>query len=208
MSFARCSALALVALALACDDGHGDDHDHENEVISRVELSFTPADGGAPLVFAFDDPDGDGGASGAADRVELAAGVEYTLAVRFLNALAEPPEDITREIEAEAEEHLVFVLGDVSGPASADATALAVHAYADRESDYGANAVGDDLPVGLVNTLTAGAAAAGELRVVLRHLPELNGQPQKTGALPADLAADRDLPGTVDVDLSFELVVR
>ena len=171
------------------------------------EVTFTPAGGGAALVFEFSDPDGDGGVSGASDRIDLAAGVEYSLGVRFVNSLAEPPDDITEEVKAEAEDHLVFVLGDVAGPASTAPSALVTHAYADRESDYGANAVGDDLPVGLVNTITAKDPGSGELRLILRHLPALNGQPQKSGDLPGELAAGRDLPGGVDVDISFELVV-
>lgn len=206
---ALCAALA----ASACGDEHGDDHghdhdhDHENEVISRIELTFAPTGGGTPLVFAFNDPDGDGGVSGTSERVELAAGVEYTLTVRFQNGLVSPAEDLTAEVEAEAEDHLVFVVGDVSGPASVAPSPLVAHAYADRESDYGPNAIGDDLPVGLVNTITANTAGTGELRVILRHLPEVNGEAQKTGELPADLAAERPLPGSVDVDVSFELVV-
>ena len=200
-------ALAVASTPGGCDEGDGHGHEDENEVISQVELTFTPAGGGAPLVFAFTDPDGDGGVSGMADPVELAAGVEYDLGVRFINSFANPPADITREIEGEAEEHLVFVLGDVSGPGSASSPALLTHAYADRESDYGENAVGDDLPVGLAHTITGATAGTGKLRIVLRHLPPLNDQPQKTTELPADLSAGRDLPGSVDADITFELVV-
>lgn len=205
---APAAALVAALAAVACED-HGDDHghDHENEVISRVELTFTPTAGGAPLVFKFDDPDGDGGTSGTSERIKLAAGVEYTLAVRFINSLVDPAEDLTGEIEAEAEDHMVFVVGDLAGPASSAPTALVTHAYADVESDYGTNAVGEDLPVGLINTITGNTAGEGKLRVILRHLPEVNEQPQKTGELPADLAAGRDLPGSVDADVSFELVV-
>ncbi|MBL9107210.1 MAG: hypothetical protein JNL82_40330 [Myxococcales bacterium] len=212
--FALVMGLASLGGPGACgsnaEDDHGeDDHEHEdeNEVISRVELTFTPAGGGAPLVFAFEDPDGDGGVSGMSDRVELAVGVEYGLAVRFVNSIADPEEDLTAEIEAEAEDHLVFVTGDVAGPGSSVSPALVTHAYADLESDYGENAVGDDLPVGLANTVTGAAAGEGELRVILRHLPPLNDQPQKSAGLPADLAAGRDLPGSVDADITFKLVV-
>ncbi len=190
----RCAPL-LVGLLSACIHFE-DDHPHDNEIISRVELTFTPEAGGAPLVFAFDDPDGDGGTSGVADRVELSPNTTYVLTVQFQNGLAEPPRDLTAEIEAEAEEHMVFVLGD-----------LLVHAYDDLESDYGTNAVGEDLPVGLRNTITTNDSGTGELRVVLRHLPELNGEPQKTGELPERMAAGEDLPGGVDVDVIFELVV-
>lgn len=201
------ATLSTLLVAAACH-GHGHDHDHENEVISRIELAFTPAGGGAPLVFSFDDPDGDGGISGTSERVALALGAEYSLALRFRNTLAEPPEDLTEEIEAESEEHLVLLLGDLSGPASSSPSALLDQSYADRESDYGPNAVGDDLPVGLLHTVTAARAGSGKLRVMLRHLPPINQQPQKTGELPAELAAGRDLPGSVDVDVSFDLVVE
>jgi hypothetical protein len=203
---ALAAALALAVSAAACESDHDHDHD-ENEIISLVELTFTPAGGGAPLVFEFNDPDGDGGVSGVSDQIDLAAGVEYSLGVRFVNSLAEPPEDLTEEVKAEAEDHFIFVLGDVAGPASTAASALVTHAYADLESNYGTNAVGDDLPVGLVNTITAQEAGSGKLRLILRHLPELNGQPQKSGDLPEELAAGRDLPGSVDVDISFDLVV-
>jgi hypothetical protein len=202
---ALAAALALALSAAACESS---DHDHdENEIISLVELTFTPTGGGAPLVFEFNDSDGDGGVSGVSDRIDLVAGVEYSLGVRFVNSLATPPDDLTEEVKAEAEDHFVFVLGDVAGPASTASSALVTHAYADLESDYGANAVVDDLPVGLVNTITAKDAGSGKLRLILRHLPKQNGQPQKTGDLPGELAAGRDLPGSVDVDVSFDLVV-
>jgi hypothetical protein len=197
----------LVASSVGCEhDDH--DHDHESEIISTVELTFTPANGGAPSVFKFTDPDGDGGMSGSSETITLSAGTEYQMTVRFENSLVSPPEDLTGEIKREAEEHMIFVLGDVAGPASVAAAALVDHAYADRESDYGANAVGDDLPVGVVNTITANFAGDGELRLVLRHLPELNEAPQKSAALPQILADGGDLPGSVDVDVLFKLVVE
>lgn len=200
------AAFLLLGLLSGCTDFEGD-HDHDSEIISRVELTFTPEAGGAPLVFEFTDPDGDGGVSGVAERIELAAGTTYTLTIRFENGLADPPEDLTQEIEAEAEEHFVFVLGDVTGPGSVVSTALLTHAYDDLESDYGTNTIGEDLPVGLRNMITTDAAGSGELRVVLRHLPELNGEPQKSGDLPGLLAEGEDLPGGVDVDIAFEFVI-
>jgi hypothetical protein len=192
----------------ACEhNDHDHDHDHENETISRVSLTFTPTDGGAPQTFAFDDPDGDGGVSGEFERIELSAGVSYELTLSFANALVDPPEDITAEIAEEAEDHMVFILGDVVGPAAAADAPLVAHSYADLESDYGANATGEDLPVGLVNELEALAAGEGSLRVILRHLPPANDVAQKSGELPNDLAHGRELPGSADVDLTFELVV-
>lgn len=205
--------LSLVIGLSACagDDDHDDDGDHgheENEVISVVELAFAPDGGGDALVFSFEDPDGDGGMSGSAERIELAAGTTYTLSIRFVNGLADPSEDITEAVEEEAEAHFVFIVGDVSGPASMPASALLTHAYADLESDYGGDAVGDDLPVGLRNTITADTAGSGQFRVLLRHLPDLNDVPQKSADLPQMLADGESLPGSVDVDVVFDLMVQ
>ncbi|KIG18444.1 hypothetical protein DB30_00729 [Enhygromyxa salina] len=182
------------------EHGHDDDHDHdhETEVISRVELIFTPSDGGTAVVAAFSDPDGDGGMSGSSEPIELSAGTEYTLTITLSNDLADPAVDITEEIAEEAEEHQVFIVDDAM---------LLTTAYADVESDYGTNAVNEDLPVGLAHTVTAGTAGTSKFRVMLRHLPELNGTPQKTAGLEDDFAAGEALPGDVDVDLTFDLTV-
>lgn len=199
--FLGLAAVAVTAIACVGDDGHGDDHghEHETEIISTVELTFSPAAGGDPVVVAFRDPDGDGGMSGTADDLELVAGETYSLSIRLLNELDDPAEDITEEVREEAEEHMVFL----SSP-------MVSITYADLESDYGENLVGDDLPVGLVHTVIASAPTSepSELRVVLRHLPELNGEPQKTAELPMMAAAGEALPGDVDVDVTFALTVQ
>jgi hypothetical protein len=81
------------------------------------------------------------------------------------------------------------------------------HAYDDTESSYGAN-TGDDLPVGLANLVTTRGAGAGELDLMLRHMPELNGAPQKVAGLADDLARGVALPGEVDVMVSFSVTVQ
>lgn len=214
----RIVPLCLVPLALAlpaCDSGeddHGDDdgHEHgESEVISRVTLTFTPDGGGDAVVASFDDPDGDGGMSGSSEPITLDAGTTYTMTVEFINGLEDPEEDITEEIREEAEEHMVLVYGDaVTGPAGVGSDVLVTHDYADVESDYGANAEGDDLPVGLANTIMATNAGTAEFHVMLRHLPELNGAPQKTGDLVDIFASGGAVAGEVDVDVEFDLTVQ
>jgi hypothetical protein len=205
----RCSGLAgALALGGCTDDGTGSDN--ESEVITTVRLTLTPPGGGEPVVAAFTDPDGDGGMSGASDPIVLALGTTYDLDVAFLDELQDPAEDITREVQEEAEEHQVFVTGAaVEGPGTvADPTAPVLHAYGDTESQYGADAVGDDLPVGLAGTITARVAGTGTLVITLRHLPELNGQPQKTADLAERIAAGEPLPGDVDAAVEFELTVQ
>ena len=204
---ARSFLLGCAFLSFACSDpdaGGGD----IPEQITRVELTFTPQGGGTTVTAAFSDPDGDGGESGTSEPIMLAASTTYTLTLAFANELFEPDEDIAAEVEAEAEAHQVFIYGDaVAGPATGVTAALLVHAYADAESDYGDNAVGDDLPVGLANTITTMDAGSGTLAVMLRHMPELNGQPQKASGAAERLASGEPLPGDVDADVEFTATV-
>ncbi len=193
--------------AAAADTGHDDHEDHgdedghdhnEAEVITRVELSFTPDGGGDAIVAAFSDPDGDGGMSGTSDPIVLAANTTYAVAVTFANELEDPAEDLTGEIEEEAEEHQIFFAGDAVG-------GLLTHTYADMESAYGGNSVGDDLPVGLSNTIVAADAGTGSLTVQLQHLPEVNGEAVKVAGL-ADMFPS--LPGETDASVSFDVTVE
>ena len=77
MSGVRDGAPSIHGAGADHDDGH-DDHG-ETEVLSTVELTFTPEGGGEPLVAKFEDPDGDGGVSGTADSITLAASTTYSL---------------------------------------------------------------------------------------------------------------------------------
>jgi hypothetical protein len=199
------------------DGGDGDmggDDGIESEIITTVRLTFTPVGGGTPVVAAFTDPDGDGGVSGSADPITLVDGETYALAIEFLDELQEPAVDITAEVEDEAEEHQVFIHGNaVVGPATfVSLGGIVEHAYADIESTYGPNATGEDLPVGLANIITTLKAGTPDFDydfwVTLRHMPELNGQPQKTADLADALRRSEPLPGDVDAFVQFQIVVQ
>lgn len=207
------AAMGLALFAAACTDplDAGEDHSHEEtEAITTVTLTFTPDGGGEAITASFRDPDGDGGMSGSSDPVTLAADTSYTLTVTLLDELEDSPEDITTEIQSEAEEHQLLFFGSaVAGPATEATDALLTHAYDDVESDYGADTQGDDLPVGLRNTIATGAAGSGELQVMLRHLPELNGEPQKTADLANAFATNpADVPGETDANVRFDVTVQ
>lgn len=205
----RHGMLCFALLVPACVEAGVDDHDHETEIITTVTLTFMPTAGGAAVTASFRDPDGDGGMSGMTDPIALAGGTAYAMAVSFSDELGSPPLDVTAEVEEEASEHQVFVLGSaVVGPAMPEsAAAIVEHAYDDLESSYGTN-TGDDLPVGLANTMTTRQAGTGELRIILRHLPPLNDQPQKVAGLAESLAAGDALPGEVDADVTFDVTVQ
>lgn len=185
-----------------------DNEELELELITTVTLTFTPDAGGAPVVASFRDVDGIGGEPGTSEPITLALGVAYTLDLAFLNEGVTPTIDITAEIEAEAEDHWVLLHGpSVRGPASTSSTALVDVIEQDLESTWGPNAVGDDLPVGLLHAVAASAAGQGAMNVMLRHLPELNGAPQKVAGLPAQFAAGQAIAGDSDVEVEFPLTV-
>lgn len=187
-------------LAIGCghdDDGHGD----ENEVITTVSLSFTPAGGGAAIVAVFDDADGDGGAPPTIDTIDLLAGA-YTATLVFENGLESPPEDITEEIADESQEHQIFFTGSaVDGPASDNPGAPLAHSYADQDVN--------GLPIGLANTFTA-TAGTGELTVTLRHLPPIGDTAVKTEGLADDVRGGgfAAIGGSSDSQVNFPVTVQ
>ena len=176
------TTLALVALvASACGDS-ATAPGGESEVISRVTLSVTPQAGGTAQVVFIDDPDGNGPTAPSAQNgtLTLVSGTTYTGTVKFENRLKSPAEDITLEVEEEAEEHQVYYV--ISGTA----TTVTV-----TDTD------GASRPLGLTYTITPGATAGpGTVRVVLCHYGDV--------AKPASGAA---CVGDTDIDLTFNFTV-
>lgn len=192
--------LASALLAVGC--GHDEhDHAHENEVFTTVTLTFTPSAGGTPVVAKVDDPDGDGGNPPTVEPITLAAGM-YDMTVKLENRLENPPEDLTKEVRDEGDEHQLFFFGNaVSGPASNQAGAALVHSYADMDAK--------GLPIGLANKVTA-SAGTGMLTVVLRHMPPLNGAAVKTATSAETVRTSglSALGGSTDVSVTFPVTVQ
>lgn len=158
--------------------------DDENELITTVQLKFSPQAGGTAQTFTYRDTDGDGGNPPTKfDTVSLVANTTYTLNVVVLDESKSPAIDITKEISEKKDEHL-FVF-------TADPASSFTYSYGDTDSQ--------NLPVGLVGMLKTGSAVAGKLRVQLRHQPPINGKIQKNGT-PS--------PGSDDVNLNFNLKVK
>jgi hypothetical protein len=178
--------LPLLLVVSACTDVENPDETNVDEVITTVTLSFDGPDGVVEGLWA--DPEDDG--SPVIVSPELAANTEYQLTVEFLNELAEPSEDITAEVADEADEHQVFY------------TTTATVTYNDQD-DGG-------LPLGLDVTLTTGDPGSTDLTVTLRHLPELDGQPQKVAGLAEQAETDgiSSLPGESDISITVPLTVQ
>ncbi len=189
-----------VTAVIGCggDNGAGND----NEVITTVTLQFTPMGSGATVTASFNDADGDGGAAPTIDPIDLVAGKTYATAVRFLNALEDPPEDITDEVRDEADEHMVFFTGTaVNGPASNQPGAPLTHTYADMDAN--------GVPIGLNHSIVT-APGSGQLTVTLRHLPPLNSAAVKVASLP-DQVKEMGLgavAGSTDASVTFMVTVE
>lgn len=196
--------LAPLLGLLACSDveNPGDDVDgHDHGLVTKVELSFTPDGGGDALVFAWSDPENDG--DPVIDPIVLPEG-DHALTIALWNELEDPSDDVTVEVEAEGEEHQLFLTGSgVQSEATGDnPAALLDISYAD-EDDGG-------LPLGLEHVLRTMATGERELLVTLRHLPPEDGTATKTAGLADDVAADGfgSLPGDTDVQVRFDLMVE
>ncbi len=194
------SAVTMVPLLISCG-GDGGGSENELEVFTTVSLTFTPMGGGAPVVAAFKDADGDGGNPPTVDPINLVAGNQYTTTVKFLNELEIPAADISLEVQDEGDQHQVFFTGtSVNGPASNQPGAALTHTYSDMDIN--------GLPLGLVNNF-ATASGTGALTLTLRHLPLVNGQVAKTAGLADTVktAGFTAIGGQTDVSVSFTVTV-
>lgn len=196
----KTKALSLLLLSLFIVTGCGEstvedpEEENEEEVITTVQLKFS---GGADVTATFRDADGDGGEAPTIDDITLPANETFVLDIALLNELVDPSDDeynIGNEVKEEAEEHQLFFTGTIFD-------AGATFAYADKESDYTDNNVGDDLPVGLKNTITTGDPGTGTMIVTLKHQPPVNDTDTKT-------ATSTSADGDTDFEITFNVTVE
>lgn len=185
--------IPFILICAACGDDTVDIGETE-ELITTVELVFTPVGGGAQQIFTANDPDGDGGEAPTIDTVSVIAGT-FDVSVSFENRLEDPPEDITAEIRDESDQHQIFFTNATGGGL------WAPHAYSDMDAN--------GLPIGLTNRITVDGTESGSFTVTLRHLPEMNGTPQKTAGLAdeVDTSGFTNVPGGTDAAVTFPIAV-
>lgn len=127
---------------------------NEEEVITTVEVTLTPATGNVVTLRYFD-ADGDAGSTQPViTGGTLVANLMYTGTITLLNETESPAEDVTEEIEEEDEDHLFcFEITSANLEVS----------YADQD-DQG-------LGIGLRTSWMAGAPSQGSVTVTLLHQP-------------------------------------
>lgn len=174
--------LVIAAAGTACKKDKGETN--EEEVITTVQLTFTPQGGGTPLVYDYDDADGPGGSEPVIDQIILAPSTSYNVSVAFLNKTANPVEDVTEEVEEENTAHRVYF--EPSAASGITVTNL-------DEDDNG-------VPLGLNSVWTTAATGTGTLTVTLRHYPAV--PPNKAANDPVDSqksGTDAEAPFTTKI---------
>jgi hypothetical protein len=166
-------ALATMVLFSGCEKNKTDDN--EEELITSVQLVFSPTGGGTPLSYTFRDLDGDGGNPPSLFQdIVLAPNRTYTVSISLANENVSPAEDITSEIAAEAGDHQFYFV-----PTGANVTVSNL------------NTDGAGLPLGLTSTWTTGAVSNGNVLITLKHKPGIKA------------AGDLVTKGETDIELNW-----
>lgn len=158
---------------------------NEEELITTVVFTLTPAGGGNPAVFEFRDIDGIGGAAPMLMSDTLAAGSVYTGSIALFNESLTPPEDIGEEVKEEGDAHQFFF--QVSGGLELS------FSYGDQDEN--------GKPLGLETQWTTGAAGEGTIRVILRHLPDKDAPGVSSGEIA-------NAGGETDAEVEWPMVIQ
>jgi hypothetical protein len=156
------------------------DDDNEEELITTVTLGFQEVGTTTVRTFTFRDLDGPGGAAPSLfEPIVLAPGKTYDMAVLLLNETETPPEDITEEVEEEADDHqFYFVPSGVNVSIS------------------NLNTDADGLPLGTTSRWTTTTASVGTVKIVLKHKPGIKA------------AGDPITKGDTDIELDWTTRVQ
>lgn len=170
--------LFVVSMSLMASCSDDPEATNEEEVITTVVVTLTPAEGD-PVLLTWDDADLD--AVVDESEINVSANLEisktYTAVIQLLNKSVSPEVDITKEVAKEAEDHIFCFT--VTG---------ANIAITNRNTDS------NGLPLGITSTWTTTTLSSGTVTVVLRHQPGV-----KTGDCPG--AGDTDASITFPVNV-------
>lgn len=170
----------ISALLVSCNDDDDIEPVNEEEVITTMTVTMMPTGGGTNVILQTQDLDGDGPnppiitVSG-----NLTSGITYMGSIVLLNETEDPADNITEEVEEEAEEHQFFYT--IAGALDAITT------YENFD--------GDGNPLGTEFSLDAGDASTGTLTFTLRH------EPIKPNAGLVDAGGETDISASFNVTI-------
>jgi hypothetical protein len=169
--------------------------ENEEEIITDVTLTFTPTEGGDPVVATASDPDGEGPLDLMINGpIDLLESTDYDLSIKVENKIE--GEDITEEIMEEDDEHMFFfswtdeVFTSPAGDGNIDNRDDPVN-----YNDFDENS----LPVGLSTSWTTECVeenVSGKFRLVLKHQPDI----KSATSTAEDGGTDLDLEWDINVE--------
>ena len=170
----------LLFVACSSDDDAAPEPVNEEEVITTMIVTLDGPD--QVITLEYRDLDGPDGPDSADITVSgaLTAGATYAGSIRLLNETEDPAENVTEEVEEEADEHQFFYTP------SSDLNV---------EVEYG-NFDSNGNPLGTMFILTPSAASTGSLTFTLQHEPTK----PNTGL--------EDAGGETDIQVTFDLEVQ
>ncbi|MCE7993539.1 MAG: type 1 periplasmic binding fold superfamily protein [Roseivirga sp.] len=178
-------AIILVWAGTACSSEDPTEV-NEEELITTVNMTFTNTAMASDVVnVSFRDLDGPGGSNPVIDDLTLSANASYTYTLEFLNEQETPADNITAEVRAEGVDHQVFLIKG----GNADFTTT----YGDQDTNGN--------PIGLLGTVTTGAAGNGALSIVLVHKPNKSA----TGVANGNISG---AGGEEDIRVQFTLSIQ
>mgnify|MGYP006101205475 FL=1 len=168
------TVLFTLLLASCSKDNETPEVVNEEELITTLTVTLVPEAGGSSIVLTTRDLDGDGpNEPEITISSNLTAGVTYNGTIELLDETNSPAEDITEEVEEEADEHQFFYTIGSGLDVTATATNL----------DSEGNLLGTEFE------LTANTASYGSLTFTLRHEPTKPNQGLSSAGGETDIAA-------------------
>lgn len=146
--------LVFVAVLMSCEDDDAPEQINEDELITTVRYEMVDGSGNTVTFLQVDnDADGPNPPTTTVTGTIL-ANTTYSGSVSFLNELETPADNITLEVQQEADEHEVFYGVNTAGVA-----------ISKIDNDGNGN------PLGLQTNVSTGAAGNGSLTITLIHEP-------------------------------------
>ena len=150
------TVLFTILLASCSKDNETPEAVNEEELITTLKVTLVPVSEGNTIVLTTRDLDGDGPNEPVVTvSSNLTAGVTYNGTIELLDETKSPADNITEEVEEEADEHQFFYTIGSGLDVTATATNL----------DSEGNLLGTEFE------LTANTASSGSLTFTLRHEP-------------------------------------
>lgn len=163
-----------ILLASCSKDNETPEAVNEEELITTLKVTLVPVSDGDTIVLTTRDLDGDGpNEPEITVSSNLVAGVSYNGSIELLDETKSPADNITEEVEEEADEHQFFYTVGSGLDVTVTATNL----------DSNGNFLGTEFE------LTANTASSGSLTFTLRHEPTKPNEGLSSAGGETDIAA-------------------